>query len=77
MVFLQNTKPIRFADVWDFERSWLSEIINSTGQTCFAGGVVISLSHSDDGVWRSWLARAVWDREVEGSSPFTPTKKKE
>ena len=26
------------------------------------------------GVWRSWLARAVWDREVEGSSPFTPTK---
>jgi hypothetical protein len=28
------------------------------------------------GVWRSWLARAVWDREVEGSSPFTPTKKK-
>ena len=25
------------------------------------------------GVWRSWLARAVWDREVEGSSPFTPT----
>ncbi len=26
------------------------------------------------GVWRSWLARAVWDREVEGSNPFTPTK---
>jgi hypothetical protein len=25
------------------------------------------------GVWRSWLARAVWDRQVEGSSPFTPT----
>ena len=25
------------------------------------------------GVWRSWLARAVWDREVEGSNPFTPT----
>lgn len=24
-------------------------------------------------MWRSWLARAVWDREVEGSSPFTPT----
>lgn len=21
------------------------------------------------------VARAVWDREVEGSSPFTPTKK--
>ena len=28
---------------------------------------------SNLGVWRSWLARAVWDREVEGSSPFTPT----
>ena len=26
------------------------------------------------GVWRSWLARLVWDQEVEGSSPFTPTK---
>lgn len=26
------------------------------------------------GVWRSWLARAVWDREVAGSSPATPTK---
>ncbi len=25
------------------------------------------------GVWRSWLARAVWDREVTGSSPVTPT----
>ena len=25
------------------------------------------------GVWRSWLARAVWDREVGGSSPLTPT----
>src|SRR3989344_8729772 len=25
------------------------------------------------GVWRSWLARRVWDAEVEGSSPFTPT----
>ncbi len=22
------------------------------------------------------IARAVWDREVEGLSPFTPTKKK-
>jgi hypothetical protein len=22
------------------------------------------------------VARAVWDREAEGSSPFTPTKKK-
>lgn len=25
-------------------------------------------------MWRSWLARTVWDRQVEGSSPFTPTK---
>ena len=32
------------------------------------------LSLSSYGVWRSWLARAVWDREVEGSNPFTPTK---
>ncbi len=24
-------------------------------------------------MWRSWLARRVWDAEVEGSSPFTPT----
>lgn len=30
-------------------------------------------NQSSTGVWRSWLARAVWDREVEGSSPFTPT----
>jgi hypothetical protein len=27
----------------------------------------------DDGDWRSWLARAVWDREVGGSSPLSPT----
>lgn len=27
------------------------------------------------GDWRSWLARAVWDREVGGSSPLSPTKK--
>ena len=25
------------------------------------------------GDWRSWLARAVWDREVGGSSPLSPT----
>ena len=25
------------------------------------------------GDWRSWLARAVWDREVVGSSPISPT----
>lgn len=25
------------------------------------------------GVWRSWLARTVWDREVVGSSPTSPT----
>ena len=30
----------------------------------------------DDGVWRSWLARRVWDAEVEGSSPFTPTNQR-
>jgi hypothetical protein len=28
-----------------------------------------------DGDWRSWLARAVWDREVGGSSPLSPTMK--
>ncbi len=27
------------------------------------------------GVWRSWLARRVWDAEAAGSSPATPTKK--
>ena len=27
-------------------------------------------------MWRSWLARVVWDDEVEGSSPFTPTIEK-
>lgn len=31
------------------------------------------LSGRYTGVWRSWLARLVWDQEVEGSSPFTPT----
>ncbi len=25
------------------------------------------------GDWRSWLARAVWDREAGGSSPLSPT----
>ena len=25
-------------------------------------------------MWRSWLARLLWEQEVEGSSPFTPTK---
>ena len=25
------------------------------------------------GVWRNWLARSVWDAEVAGSSPVTPT----
>lgn len=25
------------------------------------------------GVWRSWLARHVWDVEAAGSSPATPT----
>ena len=28
------------------------------------------------GDWRSWLARAVWDREVGGSSPLSPTNKR-
>ena len=26
------------------------------------------------GVWRSWLARCVWDAEAPGSSPGTPTR---
>ncbi len=25
-------------------------------------------------MWRSWLARAVWDREAGGSSPLIPTR---
>src|SRR5258708_2827012 len=28
---------------------------------------------SSNGVWRSLVARAIWDREVGGSSPLTPT----
>ena len=28
------------------------------------------------GDWRSWLARALWEREVAGSSPASPTIKK-
>ena len=35
--------------------------------------VVVPLAKQHDGDWRSWLARAVWDREVEGSSPLSPT----
>ena len=34
--------------------------------------ILITVLHTV-GVWRSWLARAVWDREVGGSSPLTPT----
>lgn len=34
---------------------------------------LLLLQHTKNGVWRSWLARAVWDREVGGSSPLTPT----
>ena len=33
----------------------------------------VVVPHYQYGVWRSWLARAVWDREVAGSSPATPT----
>jgi hypothetical protein len=33
--------------------------------------VIINLCNF--GVWRSWLARRVWDAEVGGSSPLTPT----
>ncbi len=27
------------------------------------------------GVWPSWLGRLVWDQEILGSSPSTPTNK--
>ncbi len=33
----------------------------------------VGLSYFGVGVWRSWLARRVWDAEVGGSSPLTPT----
>jgi hypothetical protein len=33
----------------------------------------IRYNQSVFGVWRSWLARRVWDAEVGGSSPLTPT----
>jgi hypothetical protein len=26
-----------------------------------------------DGVWPSWLRRLVWDQEIGGSNPLTPT----
>ncbi len=26
------------------------------------------------GVWRSPVARLLWEQDVEGSNPFTPTK---
>jgi hypothetical protein len=34
---------------------------------------VIRYNQSVFGVWRSWLARRVWDAEAGGSSPLTPT----
>jgi hypothetical protein len=34
------------------------------------------ISIAATGVWRSWLARRVWDAEAGGSSPLTPTKVK-
>ena len=45
----------------------------SFSRLCLVKALSNYYSHIDPGVWRSWLARAVWDREVEGSSPFTPT----
>lgn len=36
---------------------------------------LVSKRYLDDGVWRSWLARRVWDAEAGGSSPLTPTTK--
>lgn len=35
---------------------------------------MLSIIKIFNGVWRSWLARLVWDEEVLGSSPSTPTR---
>jgi hypothetical protein len=40
----------------------------------FTVPVRVRLSALADGVWRSGLARLVWDEEVVGSSPTTPTR---
>ena len=54
----------------------LDSIDSFVHQTCFVDGTAIESLHTDSGVWRSWLARAVWDRKVGGSSPLTPPNKK-
>ena len=33
--------------------------------------VIVIYKHIGD--WRNWLARTVWDREVAGSTPVSPT----
>ena len=34
---------------------------------------ILKIENFINGVWRSWLARLLWEQEAGGSSPLTPT----
>ncbi len=43
------------------------------GRWLLTRGAFCSILRSSGGVWRRLVARGVWDAEVGGSSPLTPT----
>jgi hypothetical protein len=49
-----------------FEMSWLGGIIGSTGQTCFAGSVIIQPSHSDEASVAQLVRASVCGTECRG-----------
>ena len=50
-----------------------SSVVEQRTENPCVGGSIPPRGTIMYGVWRSWLARVVWDDEVGGSSPLTPT----
>ena len=46
--------------------------LNKRGGSIPSGGTSV-VKYTSNGDWRNWLARTVWDREVAGSNPVSPT----